>query len=162
MIRQPPVTTRTDTLLPYKTLFRSAEDLRRRPWRGGRGGGGKGRVRHPPGQQGRPRRLRQGLGHRPEEGPDHLRRARQHRPGLGADRAEQAARDGPAEEGRPRRIAGHRLGAELLDDRSSLVRPPSAPAPGPVRPALFMSMTTMEFPDYPFTPRRFERSDEHT
>src|SRR3546814_6594090 len=87
---------------------------------------------------------------------DPLRRARQHRPGLGADRAVQAARDGPAEEGRLRRIAGHRLGAELLDGRSGLVRPPSAPAPGPVRPALFMSMTTMDFPAYPFTPRRFE------
>ena len=67
------------------------------------------------------RRLHQGLRHRPEEGPDHLRRARQHRPGLGADRAEQAARDGPPEEGRPRRAARHRLGPELLDGRSGLV-----------------------------------------
>lgn len=62
-----------------------------------------GRVRHPPGQQGPHRRLHQGHGHRPEEGHDHLQRARQHRPGQRADRAEQAARDGAPQEGRPRR-----------------------------------------------------------
>src|SRR3546814_8224985 len=39
MIRRPPRSTRTDTLFPYTTLFRS-------PARAGRLRGGRGRVRH--------------------------------------------------------------------------------------------------------------------
>src|SRR5690606_12057002 len=113
-----------------------AEDLRGRAPEAGLGGRRARRVRGPPGQQGAHRGLHQGHGHRPEEGPDHLRRARQHRPGLGADRAEQAARDGPAEEGQPHRAAGHRLGPELLDGRGGLV--------------------AAVFPGYPFEPRRIE------
>ena len=49
--------------------------------RAGLGGGGIGRVRHPPGQPGAHRRLHQGFRHRPQESADHLRRARQHRAG---------------------------------------------------------------------------------
>src|SRR3546814_10338867 len=57
MIRPPPRSTRTDTLFPYTTLFRSREGqlparrvglylLRRRQPKGGRGGrGGRGEVR---------------------------------------------------------------------------------------------------------------------
>src|SRR3546814_19631367 len=33
MLRRPPRSTRTDTLFPYTTLFRSLADLRRLPWR---------------------------------------------------------------------------------------------------------------------------------
>src|SRR3546814_3806655 len=32
MIRRPPRSTRTDTLFPYTTLFRSDEDVRHQPW----------------------------------------------------------------------------------------------------------------------------------
>src|SRR3546814_6646040 len=39
MIRRPPRSTRTDTLFPYTTLFRSYSSLSRRLPRGGRGGG---------------------------------------------------------------------------------------------------------------------------
>src|SRR3546814_12051910 len=42
MIRRPPRSTRTDTLFPYTTLFRSP---RIRPDEGGRGCGGEGGVR---------------------------------------------------------------------------------------------------------------------
>src|SRR3546814_19687463 len=46
MIRRPPRSTRTDTLFPYTTLFRSPRGRRRRRWQpdgrdpGDRGGGG--------------------------------------------------------------------------------------------------------------------------
>ncbi len=112
----------------------------------GLGGRGARRVRHPPGQQGAHPGLPQGLRHQPEEGHDHLRRARQHRPGLGADRVEQAARDGPPEEGHPRRPARHRLGPELLDGRSRLVRRPRHFIEGPVRPALFIAVPFLRCP----------------
>src|SRR3546814_7646660 len=35
MIRRPPRSTRTDTLFPYTTLFRSAACARSRPWKAG-------------------------------------------------------------------------------------------------------------------------------
>src|SRR3546814_10675265 len=48
MIRPPPRSTRTDTLFPYTTLFRSAPILRPvRPW-AGIGGWMPGRTGHPP------------------------------------------------------------------------------------------------------------------
>src|SRR3546814_5602501 len=44
MIRRPPRSTRTDTLFPYTTLFRSCEKQARRPlWARGAGQFGKGR-----------------------------------------------------------------------------------------------------------------------
>src|SRR3546814_13430007 len=52
MIRRPPRSTRTDTLFPYTTLFRST----RRPRAGGGGRGGAGRQRQRPGDPPRPRR----------------------------------------------------------------------------------------------------------
>src|SRR3546814_10253753 len=59
MIRRPPRSTRTDTLFPYTTLFRSAHPALRR--QGGRSGGGAERA----GVQRRGRRHhpRRGLGH---------------------------------------------------------------------------------------------------
>src|SRR3546814_17993622 len=68
MIRRPPRSTRTDTLFPYTTLFRSArDDRRRRPrrpqpqWRPRRGDGAyRGRpalVRRPSGQDRKSTRL---------------------------------------------------------------------------------------------------------
>src|SRR3546814_15261503 len=49
MIRRPPRSTRTDTLFPYTTLFRSALDRLQRPHHGGigvaaRGSGGRGVI----------------------------------------------------------------------------------------------------------------------
>src|SRR3546814_17755769 len=46
MIRRPPRSTRTDTLFPYTTLFRSQLPARRHARRGG-GGGGRPRRRAP-------------------------------------------------------------------------------------------------------------------
>src|SRR3546814_6148236 len=43
MIRRPPVSTRTDTLFPYTTLFRSGGGRRTRPDRRQKTGGDKGR-----------------------------------------------------------------------------------------------------------------------
>src|SRR3546814_19617765 len=40
MIRRPPRSTRTDTLFPYTTLFRSHKDERPRPWGSRREGDG--------------------------------------------------------------------------------------------------------------------------
>src|SRR3546814_6706725 len=53
MIRRPPRATRTDTLFPYTTLFRSLRILRSRVSGRGRrfGGLGEGSVRDPSGQQ---------------------------------------------------------------------------------------------------------------
>src|SRR3546814_8964225 len=45
MIRRPPRSTRTDTLFPYTTLFRSADRARRRGALPGRGGRPRGGVR---------------------------------------------------------------------------------------------------------------------
>src|SRR3546814_9520565 len=42
MIRRPPVSTRTDTLFPYTTLFRSRSPDRRGPARHDRGSGSRG------------------------------------------------------------------------------------------------------------------------
>src|SRR3546814_6916657 len=50
MIRRPPRSTRTDTLFPYTTLFRSAD--RHRARRGGRGAGGESRGRGTSGRGG--------------------------------------------------------------------------------------------------------------
>src|SRR3546814_11173502 len=76
MIRRPPRSTRTDTLFPYTTLFRSADG---RPHHSG--------DRAPPGHraQGRPDR---GHGRRPHRRPGHPRRAdRAGRPVRGAGTA---------------------------------------------------------------------------
>src|SRR3546814_1939385 len=49
MIRRPPRSTRTDTLFPYTTLFRSDREARGAAgYGGGRGGGGKGFDQHFP------------------------------------------------------------------------------------------------------------------
>src|SRR3546814_8119283 len=48
MIRRPPISTRTDTLFPYTTLFRSPDLLRRDP-ADGREHGGPDRARRQPG-----------------------------------------------------------------------------------------------------------------
>ena len=98
-----------------------AEDLHRGEDRTGMGGGGDGRVRHPPGQPGAYNRVHQGVRHRSQEGAHDLRRARQHRPRFGPDRAEQAARTRAVEERRSRRATRDRLGVELLDGGSRLV-----------------------------------------
>ena len=66
--------------------------------------------------------------------------------------------DGPPEEGRPRRAAGHRLGPELLDGRSRLVTA-SQRLPGPVRRRLSFAAASVRdesVPNIPFTPKRFE------
>src|SRR3546814_15272791 len=74
MIRRQPRSTRTDTLFPYTTLFRSAGQPRR-----GRG---------PPGRPGDRRRRR--AGDRPARGGggDARRRARPRREGAGGDAAD--------------------------------------------------------------------------
>src|SRR3546814_2388280 len=51
MIRRPPISTRTDTLFPYTTLFRSAEPRRSDAARGRARAGACRRVRHPSAQQ---------------------------------------------------------------------------------------------------------------
>src|SRR3546814_9061076 len=48
MIRRPPRSTRTDTLFPYTTLFRSQWRARRQPRRGGRGCAGQARSQRDP------------------------------------------------------------------------------------------------------------------
>src|SRR3546814_10620464 len=63
MIRRPPRSTRTDTLFPYTTLFRSLQELR-------------------PADS-----ARQGIGRRGARGPRHQRPAPRHREGARADRA---------------------------------------------------------------------------
>src|SRR3546814_20516080 len=47
MIRRPPRSTRTDTLFPYTTLFRSLQGRHRGQWRGGAGAAGRGRSYRP-------------------------------------------------------------------------------------------------------------------
>src|SRR3546814_16806259 len=78
MIRRPPRSTRTDTLFPYTTLFRSAAGIRHRPPRGERrrpglaaaglrvraAGAAAGRQRHHPRQRPHRRPRRSGGGGR--------------------------------------------------------------------------------------------------
>src|SRR3546814_5802306 len=76
MIRRPPRSKRTDTLLPYTTLFRSA---RARP-----GGGGPGRGLQPAAARSLCRRRHEGAGDRPRlaaedrPGPDPGGRSEEH------------------------------------------------------------------------------------
>src|SRR3546814_7877053 len=75
-IRRPPRSTRTDTLFPYTTLFRSRRGREEGRPRGGRGPGRRRRGGHPR------RRGRGQLG-------DGLRRPQRKLPGLRAQRSEE-------------------------------------------------------------------------
>src|SRR3546814_13854282 len=120
MIRRPPRSTRTDTLFPYTTLFRSADHPRRR-WRGG----GRTDARIDPGAYRRcdPRARRRGgrclslLRRSPARthGPERLRRALWTRGRADRGRrpvSRRAAGVGPADRGgSPHIVRGPRIGS---------------------------------------------------
>src|SRR3546814_15057904 len=110
MIRRPPRSTRTDTLFPYTTLFRSGRYLR------AHSGGGRAplRGRLPP----RPARLQHGLGHRAaapaaglaaggSAGASRARRLRADGRGAGGGLLARRRAGAPCQSSRPRRARRH-------------------------------------------------------
>src|SRR3546814_2144085 len=106
MTRRPPRSTRTDTLFPYTTLFRSTRPLRR-AFQAPRGDGPRRPAAAEP-----PRRLRAGRapGPDPRHGDRQPQRLRLPAPGLGRGRrpVPAARRDAPGAARRPR--AGVEIG----------------------------------------------------
>src|SRR3546814_3746050 len=126
MIRRPPRSTRTATLFPYTTLFRSG-----RP--GDPGGRGGDRRRHPP-------RLRRGApDRRGRRGGRHRRAAARGQGRVGADRGSAERRQhrhGPAPAHRRRReprLAGRAAGKDKRGagggEAGSCLRSPCSPRP---------------------------------
>src|SRR3546814_110246 len=98
MIRRPPRSTRTDTLFPYTTLFRSPHERLRRA-AGGEPGAG---LRDPPGDRAA-RRTARAVGEVLPRGGDHPWR------GAGLPAVRPAAADRTPRSAGDRRIEGHRV-----------------------------------------------------